>query len=49
MSPSPVSAYYFSIDDDLVYEPFLADFGPLNLSCLWKFVYLLDRILADPD
>jgi hypothetical protein len=25
--------HFFSIDFELVYEPFFADFGPLNLAC----------------
>ena len=25
-------AFYFCIDDNLIYEPFFEDFGPLNLS-----------------
>jgi cell division cycle 14 len=30
-------AFYFSIDNELVYQPFAQDFGPLNLACVYKF------------
>ncbi|KAG8595985.1 hypothetical protein GDO81_001696 [Engystomops pustulosus] len=42
--PKPTtSTHYFSIDDDLVYENFYADFGPLNLALLYKYCYKLNR------
>ncbi|XP_063311024.1 dual specificity protein phosphatase CDC14B isoform X3 [Pelobates fuscus] len=37
------STHYFSIDDDLVYENFYADFGPLNLAMLYKYCNKLNR------
>lgn len=40
--------HFFSTDAELVYEPFCADFGPLNLSCLYKYCKLLDGKMADP-
>ena len=44
---------YICIDNviaiqELVYEPFNEDFGPLNLGMTYKFVYQLDRLLKDP-
>ena len=30
------SHYFFSIDDDLRYEGFYCDFGPLNLGMLYR-------------
>ncbi len=27
------NTFFFSTDNELCYEPFLADFGPLNLGC----------------
>jgi cell division cycle 14 len=33
---STANTHYFSIDDELVYENFYADFGPLNLSLLYR-------------
>ena len=51
-SPRPPTsyddAYYFSIDDELVYDPFNYDFGPLNLAQTHKFVRELVRMMADP-
>ena len=40
-------AYFFNIDNDLVYEPFNSDFGPLNLANTHKYVRELCRLLAD--
>lgn len=34
-------AHYFSIDHELVYEPFFADFGPLNLGMTYRYCQLL--------
>lgn len=42
------NAYFFNIDNDLVYEPFNSDFGPLNLANTHKFARELVRLLADP-
>jgi len=41
-------AYFFSVDNELVYDPFNNDFGPLNLAMMHKFVRELVRLLADP-
>uniref|UniRef100_A0A8C5LQQ7 Protein-tyrosine-phosphatase n=1 Tax=Leptobrachium leishanense TaxID=445787 RepID=A0A8C5LQQ7_9ANUR len=35
--------HYFSIDDELVYENFYADFGPLNLAMLYKYCNKLNK------
>ncbi|KAL5367767.1 CDC14 phosphatase [Cryptosporidium parvum] len=37
--------YYFCIDDELVYEPFFQDFGPLNLRCIYKYCKKVDNLL----
>ncbi|KAM5191699.1 dual specificity protein phosphatase CDC14B isoform 2-T2 [Mantella aurantiaca] len=37
------STHYFSTDDELVYENFYADFGPLNLAMLYKYVCKLNK------
>ncbi|KAM3938763.1 dual specificity protein phosphatase CDC14B isoform 3-T3 [Leptodactylus fuscus] len=37
------STHYFSIDDELLYENFYADFGPLNLAMLYKYCCKLTR------
>lgn len=41
-------AYFFSVDQELVYDSFNNDFGPLNLAMTHKFVRELVRLLADP-
>ena len=46
---SYVDAYFFSIDQELVYDPYNNDFGPLNLAMVHKFVRELVRLLADPQ
>ncbi|XP_063633742.1 dual specificity protein phosphatase CDC14AB-like isoform X2 [Cydia splendana] len=33
--------HYFSIDNELVYENYFSDFGPLNLGCVYKYCKLL--------
>ena len=45
---SYVDAYFFSVDQELVYDAFNNDFGPLNLAHVHKFVRELVRLLADP-
>eukprot|EP00932_Pfiesteria_piscicida_P020596 SRR837773.7396.p3 GENE.SRR837773.7396~~SRR837773.7396.p3 ORF type:complete len:137 (-),score=19.82 SRR837773.7396:32-442(-) len=39
---------YFSVDHEMVYEPFLADFGPLKLSWFHIYCKRLEAKLADP-
>ena len=39
-------AFYFCIDDNLVYEPFCDDFGPLNLAMTHKYCLEVDKILT---
>jgi len=41
--------HFFSIDTELTYEPFFADFGPLNLSNTFRYCKLLKAILDDPQ
>lgn len=36
---------YFSTDDELIYLNYYFDFGPLNLSCLYKFCCKLNNYL----
>ena len=33
---STANTHYFTVDDELMYENFYADFGPLNLSMLYR-------------
>lgn len=39
--------HFFSIDKELVYEPFCSDFGPLNLASLYRYCKLLRGKLSD--
>ncbi|XP_053558382.1 dual specificity protein phosphatase CDC14B isoform X3 [Bombina bombina] len=41
-------AHYFSIDDELVYENFYADFGPLNLAMLYRYCCKLNKKVKFP-
>lgn len=34
--------HYFSIDNELVYENYYSDFGPLNLGCVFKYCKILN-------
>lgn len=36
---------FFCIDDELLYENYYNDFGPLNISCLYKYSYKLKKYL----
>ncbi|XP_041976343.1 tyrosine-protein phosphatase CDC14-like [Aricia agestis] len=36
------NTHYFCIDDDLIYENYYLDFGPLNLGCVYKYYKLLN-------
>lgn len=38
--------HYFTIDDDLVYESFFNDFGPLNICMLYRYCQKLYRKLS---
>lgn len=40
-------AYFFNIDNELVYQPFNSDFGPLNIANTHKYIRELCRLLAD--
>jgi cell division cycle 14 len=42
-------AYFFSVDEELLYDPFNEDFGPLSLAQVHKFIRELVRLLVDPD
>lgn len=44
---SQSSAYFFCVDDDLVYEPFHKDFGPLDLAKVHRFWSELDKLVSD--
>ncbi|KAI9222056.1 dual specificity protein phosphatase [Blastocladiella britannica] len=42
-----LDTFYFTIDNMFVYIPFFADFGPLNMSHLYRFICLLDANLKE--
>ncbi|XP_048395122.1 dual specificity protein phosphatase CDC14AB isoform X2 [Stegostoma tigrinum] len=42
---STVNTHYFCIDEELVYENFYADFGPLNLAQLYRYCCKLNKKL----
>ncbi|KAK0181131.1 hypothetical protein PV327_003439 [Microctonus hyperodae] len=37
--------YFFTIDDELIYNNFHSDFGPLNIGCLYKYCWKVNKIL----
>lgn len=39
------NTHYFSIDDELVYENFYNDFGPLNICMLYRYCLMLNEKL----
>jgi cell division cycle 14 len=43
------SAFFFCIDDDLVYTPFFKDFGPLNMAHTYRFCTELEKLLKNKD
>jgi len=42
---STAHTHYFCVDDELVYESFYADFGPLNLAMLYRYCCKLNKKL----
>ncbi|KAK3755632.1 hypothetical protein QZH41_017624 [Actinostola sp. cb2023] len=42
---SSINLHYFSIDDELIYENFYSDFGPLNLAMLYRYCCKLNKKL----
>ncbi|XP_057299661.1 dual specificity protein phosphatase CDC14A-like [Hydractinia symbiolongicarpus] len=45
---SSTTTHYFCIDEELIYENFYADFGPLNLSMLYRYCKKLIKKLKTP-
>jgi len=45
----PENVHVFTTDRDLVYEPFSADFGPLNLGMVYRYCKTLSAKLNDPS
>lgn len=42
---STMDTFFFSVDDDFVYENYYCDFGPWNISCLYKYCCKLKKYL----
>ncbi|XP_063833713.1 dual specificity protein phosphatase CDC14AB-like isoform X1 [Ostrinia nubilalis] len=42
---STADTHYFCIDNDLIYENYYSDFGPLNLGCVYKYCRILNEKL----
>ncbi|CAG9319773.1 CDC14A_1 [Blepharisma stoltei] len=40
---------YFCIDNELTYEPFNQDFGPINLGMTYRFCVELDKLIKNPS
>jgi len=40
------SVKYFCIDDELVYQPFVNDFGPLSLASTWRYCKKVEWLLS---
>ncbi|OMJ93672.1 hypothetical protein SteCoe_3372 [Stentor coeruleus] len=41
------NSYYFCIDNELVYQPFCSDFGPLNIGMTYKFCIELEKLIKN--
>jgi cell division cycle 14 len=41
--------YSNNIIQDLVYQPFYADFGPLSLGKTWKYITELEKLLGQEN
>jgi len=46
---SKSQAFYFCIDNDLVYEPYNADFGPLDLGKVHLFCKELQKLVDNKE
>ncbi|XP_054007996.1 dual specificity protein phosphatase CDC14C-like [Hylaeus anthracinus] len=40
--------HFFTIDDELIYNNFYSDFGPLNIACLYKYCSKVNKKLQSP-
>lgn len=41
--------YFFSIDEEFIYQPFYADFGPLNLAMVYRYCVKVNKKLKSPS
>ena len=42
---APPGTLCYLLDNDLIYEPFCADFGPCNLAHTWRFCQRVNQLL----
>lgn len=40
--PKEAKVHFFTTDFDFVYEPFFADFGPLNLGLTYRYCRMIE-------
>lgn len=40
-----IDTFYFTVDDEFRYDNYFNDFGPLNISCLYKYCCKLNKFL----
>lgn len=38
------NVYYLNVDDNLVYDSFFNDFGPMNLAMVYRYIGILQEI-----
>lgn len=41
---SDKNVYYLNVDDNLVYDSFFNDFGPMNLAMIYRYIGMLREI-----
>lgn len=38
------NVYYLNVDENLVYDGFFYDFGPMNLSMIYRYIGILQEL-----
>lgn len=49
LNPCIIRSICFNVDEELLYEPFFSDFGPLHLGHTFRFCELLNRLLSKAE
>lgn len=47
--PNSADTIFFKVDKEFVYVNYYNDFGPLNISCLYKYCHKLNEYLRKPE
>lgn len=47
-APNALPPVYFTVENELLYNRFYADFGPLHIGHLYRFAVLFHEVLGDP-